>query len=490
MLFKYGPPAIACFLLTACAEPPAPVSEAQQFIDGVADALGGKEKLAAARTLTVKAEGRMRTLGQDLAPEAMTREFNVSAYELTLDLADGSSRVNQTRRPLFNYFLGQGPVQQILGLDDSVAYNIAADGSAQRLPEYFALERQSTYYHHPLPLLQAALLGTATTSNLRDEKGLELVDIKTAGGKQFTVAIDPATKLPATIQSTDYHPVLRDVTRSTSFSDYQAVGGLMLPASITQNVDEFTVTKLQVRSQTVNTPIDNIGAPPEVAAAAPITGDSPVQISVDEIDDGVWLLANQGYNSVLVEFADHLMLVEAPNEPHTLAALAKARELVPDKPVTQLVNSHYHFDHSAGIRTAVAKGLTILTHAANEAFYRRMARQPSTITPDELSSNPKDIKIETFEETATYEDESMTVELYHLKGSPHTDSLVMAYLPKQRLVIQADAFTPGSKAPQWSAPNLLENIEQYELKIDRVVALHGGVIELETLQAAVEALQD
>jgi glyoxylase-like metal-dependent hydrolase (beta-lactamase superfamily II) len=53
---------------------------------------------------------------------------------------------------------------------------------------------------------------------------------------------------------------------------------------------------------------------------------------------------------VLVEFSDHLTLIEAPlNEARTLAVIAKARELVPAKPLTQLVATHHHFDHTGGV---------------------------------------------------------------------------------------------------------------------------------------------
>jgi hypothetical protein len=53
---------------------------------------------------------------------------------------------------------------------------------------------------------------------------------------------------------------------------------------------------------------------------------------------GIWWLAGQSHHSVLVEFSDHLMLIEAPqNDTRTLAVIAKARELVPGKPLTQIV---------------------------------------------------------------------------------------------------------------------------------------------------------
>ena len=445
MPIKYVPLAIALVALCSCAEPP--VSEEQAFLDDVAAAMGGKENIEAATTLVIKAKGRSLNLGQDRVPETMTKEFDISDFVLTMDLTHGRSRTTLTRTPLFPYFLGQDPVRQTFGIDGDVAYDVGFDGSMRRAPVHAAMERRSTYYHHPLPLLQAALLGTATTDNLREENGLDLADITTSGGKVFTLAVNATTRLPAFIRSTDHHPYLRDVVRTSLLSDYKSIGAMMLPGAVSQSLDEFAVVKLEATSQEVNGPIEDTTAPPEVVAAPPPSTNTTVELSAEQIGEGVWFLVGRGYNSVLIEFSDHVMLVEAPTESHTVAALERARELVPDKAVTQLVNSHYHFDHSAGIRTAVAEGLTVLTHAANEVFYRRLATQPSTIVPDRLSQAPKDLEIEVFDEKAVYEEESMTVELYHLNGSPHTDALLMVYLPKQRVVIQGDAFTPGSRSP-------------------------------------------
>lgn len=492
MNFKYVPAyvsmLVATLFLAACAEAPIPVE--QQFIDDVAAAMGGKENIEAARTLNVTGAGSMQNLGQDMTPESTDLKFDVSNFGLAMDLDSGNSRTEQTRTPQFIYFRGQDPMRQVFGLDGDIAYTISADGTGQRAPDSVALEQRSTYYHHPLPLLKAALQRTAVVSNVRNEDGLTLADFMTDEGIALTMGTDPATSVPAFIRSTDHHFYLRDVIRQTNVSNYVSVDGLVLPSQVDVTLDEFTLINLQLTAQEVNGSVGDLDAPVEATAASPISGSAPANVSVETLADGVWFLAGQSHHSVLIEFGDHLMAIEAPNEIRTLGVLEMAEELVPGKPVRYLVNTHHHFDHSGGIRTAASAGLTIVTHAANESFYRRMAEQPSSLVPDTQSRQPRAIEIETVTDAKTYADDSMTVELHHVAGNPHSSSMLMIYLPEQRLIIEADAYNPNPSRPARFAPNLLDNIQRLGLDIDRIVPIHGGVTDFAELEDHVQGLRD
>ena len=164
---------------------------------------------------------------------------------------------------------------------------------------------------------------------------------------------------------------LGDVAIETSFADYQDVSGLKLPARLTTKTDKYTTAEIRVTKQTVDGDAGDLAAPAAAASAAPVTGPPPANVTVEEVAQGIWFLAGQSHHSVLVEFTDHLMLIEAPqNDARTLAVIAKARELRPGKPLTHVVNTHHHFDHSGGIRAAVSEGLAVTTHKANAAYYQ------------------------------------------------------------------------------------------------------------------------
>src|SRR5262249_58316010 len=144
--------------------------------------------------------------------------------------------------------------------------------------------------------------------------------------------------------------------------------------------------------------------------ATPIVGPAPAVVTAEEAAPGVWFLAGQSHHSVLVEFADHLTLIEAPqNEVRSLAVIKKARELRPGKPLTEVVNTHHHFDHSGGIRAAVSEGLAVITHKANAAFFQEAAGRAHTIVPDALAKNPRQIRIVPVDEEMTLKDSAATV---------------------------------------------------------------------------------
>ena len=125
-------------------------------------------------------------------------------------------------------------------------------------------------------------------------------------------------------------------------------------------------------------------------------------------------------------------------------------------------------------------GLTVITHAGNKEWVEHMARRPHTIQPDILAKNVSRLNVETVDAEREFKDQSMTVMLYHVAGNPHSDTMLMAYIPRDRILIQVDAFSPGSPVQPYAA-NLLENIQKRNLRVDTIVPLHGAVAPMAEL---------
>ena len=189
---------------------------------------------------------------------------------------------------------------------------------------------------------------------------------------------------------------------------------------------------------------------------------------------------------------DFMIVVETPlNDGRSIPVLAQVKQLVPGKPVRYVINSHTHFDHSGGLRAAVAEGATIITQAQNKPYFERAFAVANTIAPDQLAKSGKKARFKTVEDKLVLSDGTRSVEIYHVDDSHHTDAFLMVYLPRERLLVEADSFTPGPPdAPVPAQPNpnhtnLVDNLARLDLPVDRILPLHGRVVPLTELYVAV-----
>jgi hypothetical protein len=88
-------------------------------------------------------------------------------------------------------------------------------------------------------------------------------------------------------------------------------------------------------------------------------------------------------------------------------------------------------------------------------------------------------KFETMTEKKVLTDGNQTLELYRVDGSTHNDGMIMAYLPKEKILVEADEFNPPAQVatvpPKNINPyntNLEANIERLKLDVDRIIPIH------------------
>jgi glyoxylase-like metal-dependent hydrolase (beta-lactamase superfamily II) len=470
-----------------------PEARRASTLDDVVRAIGGRERVLAVRTLIVEGRGHNYNLGQNRSPDAELPVFEVTEYRRLVDFPNRRSRLEQVRTPRFPTG-NPAPQRQRFALDNDVAFNLLPDGSAQRAPAQAVADRTNELLFHPLALLQPALAGTAQVTPTTTARGRRLLRIN-VGYNEVDLLIDPATNLPARTRKYIYHPMLGDVVVETEFHDWTDVDGLKLPMRIVQRLDDrWPLSDIRLTSARVNADVGDLAAPPDVRTATPPA--PAVIVTVDTVAPGVWYLAGQSHHSVAIEMRDHLLLVEAPqSEARTLAVIRRARDLRPGKPLRAVIVTHHHFDHAGGVRAAMSEGLPIVTHAGNATFFRDLARRPHHIVVDSLSANPRaarTVRVEAVADKRVLTDGARTVELHHIPGSPHAETLLMVYLPAERLLIEADAYNPPAAntvnpPPAVFAPNLVENIDRLGLQVDRIVPIHGRVIPMSDLRAAAQA---
>lgn len=458
------------------------------LIRSAAQALGGEDRARAVETLIIEGEGINPNVGQNRNPDDPLPNWKVTEYKKTIDIADGRMRIQQHRQAEFPFSMAND-VHQNFVLDGDIAFNLDASGKAVRAPQAAVRDRRIEMLDNPIAIVRAALDTGAKLSHFRKEGELQLVDIAIAKGDQLTLTVSTGTHLPGSVRWLSSSDNLGDIHNETFFLDYETVDGLKLPKHYLTKIDfrNYTTADIHVSKNTVNGGVGNLAAPPDVRAAAPPPPPT-FQVNPVHVAEGVWWLQSTGnHSSALYEFEDHLTMYEAPSSAaQAHALLAAARAAVPSKPLTEIIISHHHFDHTGGLRTVVAEGLTIISHKDNEQFFRELVARPATLHPDDLAKRPMPLKFKGVGEHAVLKDSAMEVELYQLKDNEHSGLNLIAWVPRYRFLSQSDLFDAYWYRHLW-ADNYFANLERLHLHFDKDLPVHGKIMTYDEERAVVEA---
>jgi len=220
-------------------------------------------------------------------------------------------------------------------------------------------------------------------------------------------------------------------------------------------------------------------------------------VESQRLADGVWLLGGGTHNSLLVAFKDYAAVVDAPNnEQRSLAVIAEAARLVPGKPIQYVVNTHHHFDHAGGLRAFGGEDIVIITHESNFNFYEGVVfdLRPRTVKTDPLSRAPRQVHYELVDDEHTVTDGNRRLQIFHVEDIEHSADMLVAYLPQERLLIEADLYTPpaaGAPAPPAGASEraLYHVIKRQNLDPATIVPLHGAPAPMATFLQTVAPQQ-
>lgn len=465
-----------------------------RLITDAAKAMGGLEKLQAVTVQVRRGNGTRTNMGQSREPgmpeptgvvknyvEAVDFQNRLAGVEYDLQVGDFVQR----RREV--YTRAQGRPRRNIGYYTIGGASVAVSPPA--LVSYAAFDTPEIIPRRDvLPILLSAVDRTEMSRELErkefNSKSCVAVKARVNNGREeATLYFDPQSRLMEGYEITEIDTVLGRIPVEYIFTDYRAVGDLRLPHRVQIRRDRKDSADFQFDSIALDlgaakdwfTVPSAAGQHALKIAAAPVY----VPLEISTIAPGLHLAQGFTHNSVIVEFSDYLVVLEAPlNNTQSIVLLRELSKLAPGKPIRYVVPTHHHHDHLGGLREVAAKGATVLTEKRLEPIVRRMLESSQN---DGLAQarkeDPQAIRVEVFENSRVIADKGRRVEIHAIEGSPHASPMVIAYLPRERIVFQSDLFPSAPPV----AKHFYVSIASLRLRPGSIVGGHGPVLPIAEL---------
>lgn len=362
--------------------------------------------------------------------------------------------------------------------------------SAQQLDVAQPWNNSLEFYITPWGFLKGAAENNATVSQKKaDGKSYTVLTwsptVKAVSGKSYTINgyIDNKNMVDR-VETWLGENIMGDMHIVATYSDWRDFGGVTAPARIVQTRGGWPFFEVAVTAAK--------GNPPDVASLVPPPparggrggggGGAPpappaMTVTTEKLGDGIYRLTTGAgsYDSVVVEFKNYVMMLEAGQSvARATAYVAETKKLFPNKPIRYVMNTHPHSDHTGGLPVLVAEGAIIVTQKNNVKFLDGALNTPRTLLDDQLAKAPKKAKVEAVEEKRVFSDGARTVEMYHVPGAPHSNGLIFAYIPKEKIIFQGDfSVNPGEPAND-HVRAIVPVIQKLNLDYDRYINVHAS----------------
>jgi glyoxylase-like metal-dependent hydrolase (beta-lactamase superfamily II) len=284
------------------------------------------------------------------------------------------------------------------------------------------------------------------------------------------------------------HPVLGDLQVEALYTDYRDFNGAKVPTRIVQKRAGLQTFEATVKNAAANPanlaqllqPAAAPAAAPGAAQGAPAAGGRggaaapPPAVQAEKLSDGVYRITG-GYSALAIEFKDHVVVLEGgQSDARGQAVIAETKRTIPNKPIRYVVNTHAHFDHSSGLAPFAAEGITIITHQNNKDFLEKALGGRRTLVGDALAKANRKPRVEAAGERRVLRDDTRTIELHQIKSLEHSDGMLIAYLPAEKILFSADFNVPAAGQPvSPSIATLVQNVDRLKLEFDRHVLVHA-----------------
>lgn len=193
----------------------------------------------------------------------------------------------------------------------------------------------------------------------------------------------------------------------------------------------------------------------------------PDPLSMQTLADGVYLIGGTGTYAMFIEMDDYIIAVGGTaGIPDRITEL---RKTVPDKPIRYGVMTHHHNDHVLAVPAYAAEGATVIAAAAHADVVRG--------TMPDNSEDDTELKLETVDDRKLLTDGSRQVEIIDIGPTPHTEHLLVTYLPEEGILFEADHFAMPRTGPVNPAVSTTKGfakaVAEHQLNVKTYVSAHS-----------------
>jgi glyoxylase-like metal-dependent hydrolase (beta-lactamase superfamily II) len=338
-----------------------------------------------------------------------------------------------------------------------------------------------------------------------DERPHDVIAYRLETGDELSIFIDRETGAVAKYEMKLDFPTLGDTDLEWIFHEHRRLELLgLFPNGHTIKVGGQPYVSVFYDEVNVNKPLperalglpSDIEDPPPPRTTTALHGSFQPSPEAEAIAEGVFFVQNlSGFNTMFVELEDFILAVEAPADYPWLEYVPPMnrspsssigedyvdviKRIVPDKSIRYLSLTHHHSDHVGGARAFIAEGATVLTTPGNRALLERMAKATHGLAPDRLSLAPRRPVIETFENKRVIGDGKRTVELINIGANPHTEEMIIVWIPEEKILFQGDLFYPipidffPPPGREIVMRHFVEWLQKSRVSPERIYGVHG-----------------
>ena len=449
------------FLLLSCGSLPADslplksVNKAGEVIDAAIEAHGGAEALDGLSTIVQKSEFTNFATGQSRKPGPpydQGHQSNFNAIDVEKQIF-----VTRNKGEGGGYLFDQGT---IINGENSWQINHRS-GTAAPLAEPDFHTQSGPFIRVTPALLMKQLQARRQQSNWLGETDVDgrmhdvitlVMEVGPTLGLYFDQENHMLTRMERAL------PPFGQI--EYRFLDYTVIDGIAFNQKFRLYANGEDNLIIDIKKIRINEPLDDWLTVPE--GLKRVAAIMPDEMNSQEIDEGVFLIGGNNTYVLFVEMEDHVVAIGGTQiVPDSIEELRKE---IPDKPIRYGVLTHHHNDHTPGAAAYAEQGSTIITFEENEAVVRAAAGKD-------------DAKLEFVRDHMTLTDGKKKIELYNIGPTPHAENILIAYLPAEGIIFEADHFPqPASGVIPPAVPATVafgKALNKLDLDYQKIVGAHS-----------------